>query len=259
LSLASAFSVIIPARMASSRLPGKPLADLKGLPMVVRVAQRALQSNAQRVVVATDDKRIMSACVDHRIECVMTDAHHPSGSDRLAQAAQILGFKDEDIIVNVQGDEPLIEPSLINAVAQLLVLHPDCPMGTVAHEIESMADFLSPHVVKVVLNHKSQALYFSRASVPVWRDAPQVMPASEAHSSLPTPRPLRHVGLYAYRAQFLELYPKLSVSPLEQLEALEQLRVLWHGYPIAVHLTHRVGALGVDTPEDLERVRMALD
>jgi 3-deoxy-manno-octulosonate cytidylyltransferase (CMP-KDO synthetase) len=253
LSLTSAFSVIIPARMASSRLPSKPLADISGLPMVVRVAQQAQKSRAQRVVVAADDERILKACHDHQVQCVMTDQHHPSGSDRLAQAANLLGLSGQDIIVNVQGDEPLIEPELINAVAQLLCLQPECPMGTVAHEIHAMDDFLSPHVVKVVLNQKSQALYFSRATIPFWRDAPPI--TASAPAPLASPKPLRHVGLYSYRAEFLAIYPQLSPSPLEQLEALEQLRVLWHGHAIAVHVTDLACALGVDTPQDLERVR----
>lgn len=253
MSLAPDFSVLIPARMASSRLPSKPLADIQGLPMVVRVAQQAQKSRAQRVVVATDDERILHACQEHGVQCVMTDQHHPSGSDRLAQAASLLGLSGQDIVVNVQGDEPLIEPELINAVAQLLSQQPECPMGTVAHEIKNIEDFKSPHVVKVVLNQKSQALYFSRATIPFWRDAPQ--DAINAQATLPTPKPLRHVGLYSYRAEFLTTYPKLSPSPLESLEALEQLRVLWHGYAIAVHVTELSCALGVDTPEDLERVR----
>ena len=241
------FTVIIPARLASSRLPSKPLADIHGLPMVVRVAQQAQKSHATRVVVAADDERVLEACLAHQVQCVLTDRHHPSGSDRLAQACQLLGLAGRDIVINVQGDEPMIEPELINAVAQLLQTHPDCPMGTVAHEIDKMEDFLSPQVVKVVLNHHALALYFSRATIPFWRDAP-----------LATPKPLRHVGLYAYRAEFLALYPQLSPSPLEQVESLEQLRVLWHGHPIAVHVSSLQCALGVDTPEDLQRVRRLL-
>ena len=258
------FTVIIPARLASSRLPSKPLADIHGLPMVVRVAQQAQKSHATRVVVAADDERVLEACLAHQVQCVLTDRHHPSGSDRLAQACQLLGLAGRDIVINVQGDEPMIEPELINAVAQLLQTHPDCPMGTVAHVIDKMVDFLSPHVVKVVLNHHAQALYFSRATIPFWRDAPQnlsqnaLQDSPHANPALATPKPLRHVGLYAYRAEFLALYPQLSPSPLEQVESLEQLRVLWHGHPIAVHVSSLQCALGVDTPEDLQRVRRLL-
>ncbi len=260
MSSALTFTVIIPARLASSRLPMKPLADIHGLPMVVRAAKQAQKSQALRVVVAADDERIERACLDHQVPCVLTDPHHPSGSDRLAQACAILGLQGQDIVVNVQGDEPLIEPELINSVAHLLDQHPRCPMGTVAHEIHAVEDFLSPHVVKVVLDKYSQALYFSRAGIAFWRDAPMSVQATQTPSptALATPKPLRHVGLYAYRAEFLALYPHLSPSPLEQLESLEQLRVLWHGHPIAVHVTDMACALGVDTPEDLERVRRLL-
>ena len=244
------FCVLIPARMASSRLPDKPLADIGGLPMVVRVAQRALQSGASRVVVAADDTRITSACTQHGIETVLTRSDHPSGSDRLAEACEALGLQDDDIVVNVQGDEPLIDPASIDAVAQLLAQRPDCSMSTLAHAIDSVQDFANPNVVKVVLDARDTALYFSRAPIAWWRDG-----FAQGITALPTPAPLRHVGLYAYRVGFLRQFPKLSQAPLEITESLEQLRAMWHGHRIAVHISDHAPGPGVDTPEDLARVR----
>ncbi|MEO8123037.1 MAG: 3-deoxy-manno-octulosonate cytidylyltransferase [Burkholderiales bacterium] len=242
------FTVLVPARLASSRLPGKPLADIGGLPMVVRVAQRAALSGASRVVVAADDERIVQACVHHGVEAILTRADHATGSDRLAEACEQLGLAGNDAVVNVQGDEPLIEPSLITACAALLDAQPDCVMSTAAHAIDSAADFANPNVVKVVLDAAGRALYFSRAPIPHWRDA-------NASGALPQPAPLRHIGIYAYRANFLRRFPSLTASPLEAIEALEQLRVLWHGERIAVHVSALRPGPGVDTPQDLERVR----
>lgn len=244
------FCVLIPARMASSRLPDKPLADIAGLPMVVRVAQRALQSGASRVVVAADDTRITTACAQHEIETVLTRSDHPSGSDRLAEACEALDLQDDDIVVNVQGDEPLIDPASIDAVAQLLAQRPDCSMSTLAHAIDSVQDFANPNVVKVVLDARDTALYFSRAPIAWWRDG-----FAQGITALPTPAPLRHVGLYAYRVGFLRQFPKLSQAPLEVVESLEQLRAMWHGHRIAVHISDHAPGPGVDTPEDLARVR----
>lgn len=244
------FCVLIPARMASSRLPDKPLADIAGIPMVVRVAQRALQSLAQRVVVAADDARILHACASHGIEAVLTHKDHPSGSDRLAQACDLLALHDEDIVVNVQGDEPLIDTHAINAVAKLLLERQDCSMSTVAHAIDTVEDFRNPNVVKVVLDARHTALYFSRAPIAWWRDGF----ASGIHN-LPSPPPLRHVGLYGYRVGFLRAFPKLSQAPMELTESLEQLRAMWHGHRIAVHVSDHAPGPGVDTPEDLARVR----
>lgn len=244
------FTVLIPARLASTRLPDKPLADIAGLPMVVRVAQRAMQSAASQVVVATDDARIQQACEQHQVRCVMTRADHPTGSDRLAEACSLLGLDGDDAVVNVQGDEPLIDPALINACAAQLDQRPDCVVSTAAHPIESDAHFTNPNVVKVVLDAQGRALYFSRAPIPWWRDAPQVGQAASGDA-----RPLRHIGIYGYRAGFLRKFPQLPPSPLEAVESLEQLRVLWHGERIAVHVTPQAPGAGVDTPEDLERVR----
>jgi 3-deoxy-manno-octulosonate cytidylyltransferase (CMP-KDO synthetase) len=245
------FCVLIPARLASTRLPDKPLADIAGVPMVVRVALRARQSGALRCVVAADDERIQRACAEHGIDAVLTHQDHASGSDRLAEACDLLGLPDDQVVVNVQGDEPLIEPALVAAVADLLHTRPDCVMSTAAHAIDRLEDFLSPHVVKVVLDRAQTALYFSRAPIAWWRDgmAPGTPPR------LPAPAPLRHIGLYAYRAGFLRRFPKLEPSPLELTESLEQLRVLWHGERIAVHISAQAPGPGVDTADDLARVQ----
>ncbi|AOF84568.1 3-deoxy-D-manno-octulosonate cytidylyltransferase [Hydrogenophaga sp. RAC07] len=248
------FTVLIPARLASTRLPDKPLADIGGLPMVVRVARRAQLSAAHRCVVAADDARIVQACEAHGVSAILTRGDHLSGSDRLAEACTLLGLADSEVVVNVQGDEPLIDPGLINAVAQELHARPDCVMSTAAHAIDELADFLNPNVVKVVLDRQLTALYFSRAPIPWWRDGM----AGGAASALPSPRPLRHVGVYGYRAGFLRRFPELEPAPLEATESLEQLRVLWHGERIAVHVSAAAPGAGVDTPEDLERVRQVL-
>ena len=245
------FTVLIPARLASSRLPDKPLADIAGLPMVVRVAQAAARSGATRVVVAGDDPRIIAACRAHGTEAVLTRVDHPSGSDRLAEACEQLRLDGDDLVVNVQGDEPLIEPAMVDACAALLRERPDCVMATVAHAIDDLAEFTNPNVVKVVLDAAGRALYFSRAPIAWWRDG-----FAQGIHQLPTQPPaLRHVGLYAYRAGFLRRFPSLPVAPLETLESLEQLRVLWHGERIAVHVSRERPGPGVDTPDDLARVR----
>ena len=243
------FTVLIPARLASTRLPNKPLADIAGVPMVVRVAQQAGRSGAQRVVVAGDSFEIVAACQAHGIESVLTRTDHPSGSDRLAEACDLLNLPDDSIVVNVQGDEPLMDPQLVTDVAHLLARRPQAAMSTAAHMLTSVADFHNPNVVKVVLDAQHMALYFSRAPIAYPRDKPDV---------LPSPAPLRHIGLYAYRASFLRLFPKLAQAPLERTESLEQLRALWHGHRIAVHITQHAPGPGVDTPEDLERVRRYL-
>jgi 3-deoxy-manno-octulosonate cytidylyltransferase (CMP-KDO synthetase) len=249
---ASPFTVLVPARLASTRLPGKPLLDMGGLPMVVRVARQAERSLAAQVVVATDAREVAAVCQAHGVQHVMTRADHASGSDRLAEACERLHLDGDHLIVNVQGDEPLIEPGLINRCAALLDEHHDCPVGTVAHAIDNLADWLNPNVVKVVLDAAGRALYFTRAPVPYHRDgAPGQLPSD--------PAPLRHLGLYAYRAGFLRRFPRLTQAPMERTEALEQLSVLWHGERIAVHVTDTAPGTGVDTPEDLARVRALFD
>jgi len=248
------FTVLVPARLASTRLPNKPLADIAGLPMVVRVAQRAAASGATRVVVAADDARIVEACAAHGVQALLTRTDHASGSDRLAEACMLLGLDGDDVVVNVQGDEPLIDPALVRRCAELLAERPDCVMSTAAHPLTDAAEYLNPNVVKVVLDAAGRALYFSRAPIPWQRDGASVG-AHGATPALPQPRPLRHLGLYGYRAAFLRRFPTLAAAPLEQTEALEQLRVLWHGERIAVHVAENTPGPGVDTPEDLARVR----
>jgi len=246
----TAFTVVIPARLASSRLPNKPLADIAGLPMVVRVARQALKSAAARVLVATDHPDVQTACAAHGIEALMTRADHASGTDRLAEVAELLGLTDEAVLVNVQGDEPLIDPALIDRLASLLE-DGALPMATLAHPIHEAADLFNPNVVKTVLDHTGRAMYFSRAPIPFARDA-----FAAGRDNLPHGLPaLRHIGMYAYRAGFLKTYAALAPSPLETFEALEQLRALWYGYAIAVAVVDEAPAAGVDTPEDLERVR----
>jgi 3-deoxy-manno-octulosonate cytidylyltransferase (CMP-KDO synthetase) len=243
------FIVIIPARLASTRLPNKPLADLGGKPMVVRVAERAKESGAARIVVATDHADILAACTAHGVEACMTRAEHPSGTDRIAEVARSLGLSDDAVVVNLQGDEPLIDPALLAACAARI--GQDVPMATCAHPLHDAQDAFNPNVVKVVLDKLGRALFFSRATIPWHRDG-----FAQSREQLPAGYvPLRHIGLYAYSNAFLQRYPQLEPSPLETIEALEQLRVLWHGVPIAVHVTDSAPAPGVDTPEDLVRVR----
>ena len=246
---ATPFTVIIPARLSSSRLPNKALADIHGKPMVVRVAERAQQSTASRVIVATDHADIQAACATHGITAIMTGSAHQSGSSRLAEAAQILGLPEHEIVVNVQGDEPMIPAALINRVAEKLA-NSHAPMATAAHPLHDFAEFQNPNCVKVVLNQAQNALYFSRAPIAYPRD---IMQAGDFR--LPEPAPLRHIGIYAYRAGFLQQYAAMSASPLESCESLEQLRVLWHGYPIVVEVLAEAPPAGVDTPADLDRVR----
>ena len=244
------FVVIIPARLASTRLPNKPLADLGGKPMIVRVAERAQASGAQRIIVATDHADIATACAAHGIEACMTRADHPSGTDRIAEVARTLQLAPEAVVVNLQGDEPLIDPALLAACAARIGA--GVPMATCAHPLSSAEDAFNPNVVKVVLDKAGRALYFSRATIPWHRDG-----FAQDRAALPPGYvPLRHIGLYAYSNAFLQQYPQLEASPLEAIEALEQLRVLWHGIPIAVHVTAEAPHAGVDTPEDLARVRL---
>lgn len=242
------FLVVIPARLGSTRLPRKPLADLGGKPMVVRVAERAQQSNAQSVVVATDSAEIQAACDEHRIECLLTSPDHPTGTDRIAEVAQLLKLPTNALVVNVQGDEPLIPAELINQVAQTLADNTNCAISTVATPIMDLTEITNPNVVKVVLNRAQEALYFSRAPIPFVRDQNAELKITY----------LRHLGIYAYRTDFLQAYTRLDPAPPEQAEALEQLRALWNGYRIAVHIAPKAPPAGVDTPEDLERIRQIL-
>ncbi len=245
------FTVLIPARYASTRLPGKPLADIAGKPMVVRVAERALASGASQVVVATDDVRVHDAVKSHGHQVCMTRDDHPTGTDRLAEAAQQLGLADDEIVVNVQGDEPLLDPALIRNVAALLAARPEAAIATACHPIDEVGEAFNPNVVKVALDAQGHALYFSRATIPWARDA-----FRETRETLPPGLPLyRHYGLYAYRMSFLRAFPALAPAPIERFEALEQLRALWHGYRIVVAITHGTPAPGIDTPADLDRVR----
>ncbi len=247
------FHVVVPARYASTRLPGKPLADIAGKPMVVRVVEAALKSSAADVCVATDDERVRAAVEAHGHRAVMTRADHASGTDRIAEVADAMNWPDDELVVNVQGDEPLIEPDLINAVvAALKVSRRGTPlMSTAAHPLTSAADFFNPNVVKVVCDAAGRALYFSRAPLPWARDA---FAADRNH--LPDDLgALRHIGIYGYRAGFLRQYGKLAPAPLEGVEALEQLRVLWHGFAIHVAVVDHPPQPGVDTPEDLARVQ----
>jgi len=247
----SGFTVLVPARYASTRLPGKPLADVAGKPIIVRVAERARASGAARVVVATDDTRIRDAVTAHGFDAVMTRGDHPTGTDRLAEAAVQLRLPATDIVVNVQGDEPLLEPALIREMATLLEGAHDAAMATACHPIADALEAFNPNVVKVALDARNYALYFSRATIPWARDA-----FAASREALPPDLPLyRHYGLYAYRVSFLLAYPTLARSPLERFEALEQLRALWHGHRSVVAITAGTPAPGVDTPEDLERVR----
>jgi 3-deoxy-manno-octulosonate cytidylyltransferase (CMP-KDO synthetase) len=229
------------------------LADIHGLPMVVRVAQRAALSHAAQVVVAADSIDIVEVCQANGIRALLTRNDHPSGSDRLAEASALLQLGPNDLVVNVQGDEPLINPTLINQVAALLEQRPSASMSTAAHEIHDLSEFTNSNVVKVVLDKEQLALYFSRAPIPWWRDG-----FAQGIQSLPKPAPLRHIGIYAYRVGFLQSFPSMTPAPIEKGEALEQLRAIWHGHKIAVHITPDAPGPGVDTPEDLEKVRALL-
>ena len=250
----TAFTVVIPARMHSTRLPGKMLADVRGKPLVAWVVERAKASGASAVVVATDHEDIAKALAPFGCRVLLTSPEHPTGTDRIAEAVNQLGLADRDIVVNLQGDEPLIDPALVRGVANTLARHPEAAIATAAHPIESAAEFFDPNVVKVVVGDSGFALYFSRAPIPYARDA-----FARSRDALPNGMPaLRHIGLYAYRVSFLRAYAGLEPAPAERFEALEQLRALSHGYRIVVTLWREPMAPGVDTPEDLERVRRQL-
>lgn len=240
--------------MRSTRLPGKMLADIGGKPLVAWVAQRAAQSGADEVVVATDHQEIADAVAAHGWRVCTTSVAHETGTDRLAEAVQLLGLADDEIVVNVQGDEPLIDPRLVRKVAAELALRPHASIATAVHPITTAQVFFDPNVVKVVIDTDGYAQYFSRAPIPYARDA---FAQSRAH--LPPELPaLRHIGIYAYRVGFLREYASLSPTPAERFEALEQLRALGHGRRIAVAFWNEAMEPGVDTQEDLERVRRIL-
>lgn len=244
------FKVVIPARHASSRLPAKPLLDIAGKPMVVRVAERARLSGAEQVVVATDHQAIFDVAFQHGFQALMTREDHPSGTDRIAEVAKHFNWLGDEVVVNVQGDEPLIAPLLIREVAENLNAHPAAAIATVSHVIHDKETMFNPNVVKVVIDAQGYAMYFSRAPIPYARDA-----FTQNLDIPPKMSVYRHVGIYAYRAKFLADYTKLSPAVVEQYEALEQLRALWHGYKISVAVTEQAPAAGVDTQQDLELVR----
>ncbi len=244
------FKVVIPARFASTRLPGKPLLDISGKPMVIRVAEQAAMSGAQQIIIATDHQPIVEAAKANGFDACMTRADHVSGTDRIAEVSMQQGWPDDTIVVNVQGDEPLIPPQLISAVAQHLHDHSDCAIATACHPIHDEAPMRNPNIVKAVLNKHGNALYFSRAPVPWPRDA------YAKGEPLPTEvAVLRHIGIYAYRASFLKAYGQLAPAPIEQAESLEQLRALYHGYQIGVTITPDAPPSGVDTEQDLHTAR----
>ena len=253
------FTVVIPARYASSRFPGKPLADIGGTPMVVRVAERAAKSGAARVIVATDDARIAAAVEDHGFHAMMTRRDHATGTDRIAEVAAKLRLAANAIVVNVQGDEPLIAPALIRRVAENLAAHRAAAIATAACPITKARDMANPNVVKVTLDRNGYALYFSRAPIPWARDAFSPDMFARGIRTLPRALPaLRHLGIYAYRCSFLRAYTRLKPAAIEQFEALEQLRALAHGYRISVAMTSAAPHPGIDTPADLQRLRRSL-
>ncbi len=250
------FHVIIPARMASTRLPHKPLADIAGKAMVVRVAEQAAKSGAASVSVAADDERIVQVVRAAGFNAVMTAADHESGTDRIHEAAGKLNLGDDAIVVNVQGDEPLMPPELIDRVARELALQKHAVMATACHALHDVADMHNPNIVKVVIDADNLALYFSRAPIPYARDAFASAGNEAGQDTLPDGLPAcRHIGIYAYRTGFLKIYADLAPVAIERYESLEQLRVLWHGYKIAVCHVPAAPPGGVDTPEDLARVR----
>jgi 3-deoxy-manno-octulosonate cytidylyltransferase (CMP-KDO synthetase) len=245
------FVVVIPARYASTRLPGKALLDIAGKPMVVHVAERAKASGAIEVWVATDDERILKAVGEHGHSCVMTASSHASGTDRIAEVALKRSWPDETVVVNVQGDEPRVAPGLIREVAAILDGHSDAAMSTACHALHRPGDLFDANVVKVVLDARGDALYFSRATIPWARDA-----FAADHTYIPPGLPIyRHIGIYAYRCGFLKRYTGLEPPAIERFEALEQLRALWHGFRVIVAVTDQAPEAGVDTPDDLEIVR----
>ncbi len=254
-----AFHVVIPARFASTRLPGKALLPIAGKPMVVRVAEQAAKSGAQQIWIATDHQAIMTAIHEHGFKACLTHAHHASGTDRIAEVVEQHNWPDDTIVVNVQGDEPLIPPALIRAVAQHLHDHPECAIATACHPIHDADAMRNPNIVKVVLDKQGNALYFSRAPIPYPRDAFAQYTPSPGEPLPDNLTALRHIGIYAYRAGFLRIFRQLAPAAIEQFEALEQLRALWHGHKIGVAVTAEIPPGGVDTEQDLQAARKLFD
>jgi len=249
------FKVVIPARHASTRLPGKPLLNIAGKPMVVHVVERANESGAAEVWVATDTQAIVDAVASYGFHACLTSPNHATGTDRIAEVVTQRDWGDDDIVVNVQGDEPLIPPQLIRDVAQHLADHPLASISTACHAISDYPTLFNPNVVKVVADLHGHALYFSRAPIPYARDAWAATTAAVSHDTLPEGLPVfRHIGIYAYRVSFLKEYHLLQPTAIERFEALEQLRALGHGYKISLLKTEEAPAAGVDTPEDLARI-----
>ncbi|MDP1995900.1 MAG: 3-deoxy-manno-octulosonate cytidylyltransferase [Gallionella sp.] len=263
------FHVVIPARHASTRLHGKPLLPIAGKPMVVRVAEQAAKSGAQQIWIATDHHAIANVAHEHGFKACLTRGSHASGTDRIAEVVEQHGWPDDTIVVNVQGDEPLMPPELIRAVAEHLHNHPECAIATACHALHDEASLRNPNIVKTVLDKNGNALYFSRAPIPWPRDAFRVLPSSEGRDDCPSsPRGevgrgelpadlpvLRHIGIYAYRAGFLRAYGQLTPTAIEHFEALEQLRALYYGYKIGVVIADRAPPAGVDTEQDLHVAR----
>ena len=248
------FIVVIPARLASTRLPRKPLAEIGGAPMIVRVAQQAQKSQASRVIVATDSDEVLVVCQQYHIEALKTRTAHLTGTDRLSEVVDILQLPGDAMLVNVQGDEPFIPPELINLVAKALHDSPSAAIATVGVALSHEADIQNPNIVKIVHNHLGEALYFSRAPIPFLRD-----PGSAVNPAQRLVPCLRHIGLYAYVSHFLRAFTSLSPAPIELAESLEQLRALWYVYKIQIVQSHEAPPAGVDTPEDLYRAQQKWD
>lgn len=251
------YHIVIPARYASTRLPGKPLLDIAGKPLIQHVYEKALASGAQSVAIATDDKRIVDACKEFKADAYMTSALHVSGTDRVCELVSRLGYADDDIIINLQGDEPMLSPLLIKQLANVMLKQPDLDSATIATNIKSTEEIFNPNTVKVVSDKNNMARYFSRAAIP-WNRA-EFANDKVVLSELELEAYKKHIGIYAYRVKLLREYFELDEAPTEKLEQLEQLRLLWHGYKMHVVVVETASALGVDTFDDLVMVRKILE
>lgn len=250
------FRVVIPARFHSSRLPGKVLLDIHGKPMIQHVYERAQESGAEDIVIATDDEKVKIACEAFGAHVVMTDPEHPTGTHRIAEVSTLLGWDDDEILVNVQADEPLIKPTLIRQVAEDLETHDNVKVTTVCRPITDAEEMFNPHIVKVVLNRRGYAMYFSRAPIPYDRD--QFENWQSGQSITLNPHSYKHLGLYAYRVGFIQKYLEMDGCPEEDIEKLEQLRILWFGSKVHVAVTEKQNNIGVDTEDDLQLVRQLM-